>query len=43
MDCCEELAGGLVVACGNRSELLELGEDVFDQIASLEQLPIVIS
>ena len=43
MDCCEEVAGGLIVACGNRSELLDLSEEVFDQMASPEQLPIVIS
>jgi hypothetical protein len=31
----EEILRGLVVACGDRAELLELGEEVFDQVRSL--------
>ena len=43
MDGGEEVAGGLVVACGDGSELLEPGELVLDQVARLEQLSVVIS
>ena len=29
----EEVSGGFIVACGNASDLLEFGEEVFDQVA----------
>src|SRR5215470_14829854 len=43
MDGREKVAGSLVVACGNGSELLEPGKEILDQVASLEQLLVVVS
>src|SRR5262245_23112757 len=39
----EKVAGSLVIACGDGSELLEPGEEILNQVASLEQLLVVIS
>src|SRR4051812_40991569 len=32
MDCCEEVPCGLIITCGDRTELLEFGEEVLDQM-----------
>src|SRR4029453_1550185 len=40
MDGGEEVAGGLVVACGDGAILLELGEEVLDQMARLVEVSI---
>ena len=40
MDGGEEVSGGLVVACGNSSVLLELAEEVLHQVARLVHLPV---
>lgn len=39
----EEVASGLVVARGNSPELLEPGEEVLDQVASLVQVPVIFA
>ena len=36
----EEVASGLVVAGGDRPELLEFGEEVLNQVACLVEMPI---
>jgi MFS family permease len=38
----EEVAGGLVVACGDAAELLELGEEVLDQVARFVEVAVVV-
>jgi len=42
VDGSQEIAGGLVVARGDRSELLEFAEEIFDQVARLVELPVEI-
>ena len=41
MDGCEEVAFGFVVACGDGSVLFEFGEEVFDEMAGLVEIPVV--
>lgn len=40
MDGGEEVAGGLVVACGDSSILLELGEEILNQVPRLVEMTI---
>jgi len=39
----EEVSGGLVVAGGDGAELLEFGEEIFDEVACLEQVAIIVT
>ena len=39
----EKIALGLVVSCGDGSELLEPCEEVLDQVARLEELAVIVS
>ncbi len=39
----EEVAFGLVVSSGNGTKLLELGEEVFDQMACLVEVAIIVT
>ena len=41
MDAAEEVGGGFIVACGDGSELLEFGEEVFYQVAGFIKLFVV--
>ena len=43
MDCGEEVAGGLVISRGDGAVLLEPGKEVLDQMARLEQLPVIVA
>ena len=43
MDGAEEVTGGFVVACGDGSELLEFAEEVFDEVARLVDMAIIIA
>jgi len=43
MDRSEEVSRGFVVAGGDRSELFEFAEEIFDQAARLVKFPVVIS
>jgi len=39
----EEVSGSLVIARGYSAELLELGEEILDQVARLEQVPVIVA
>jgi hypothetical protein len=39
----DEVASGFVVACGDGSELLELGEEVFNQVARRVEVTVIAS
>ena len=41
MDCGEEISGGLVVACGNGPELLELAVEILDEVSRLVKLCVM--
>ena len=43
MDGAEEVASGLVVAGGDGTELLELGEEVLDQVPCFVEMPVIIA
>src|SRR3954465_13889734 len=43
MDGGEEIALGFVVTSGDGPKLLEPGEEVLDQMACLEQVPIIVA
>jgi hypothetical protein len=43
VDRAEEVAGGLVVSGGDGPVLLEFGEEVFDQVPSFVQYPVVVT
>jgi hypothetical protein len=40
---CEEVSGGFVVACGDTSEQLEFGEEVFNQVTRFVEFFIVLA
>lgn len=42
MDATEEVGGGFIVSCGNASELLEFGEEIFNQVARFIEFFIVL-
>ena len=43
MHCGKEIAFGLVIAGGDSPELLEFGEEILDQMAGLEEVPVVLT
>ena len=43
MDGGEEVAGGLVIAGGDGTELLEFGEEVLDQVARLIEVSVIVA
>jgi hypothetical protein len=39
----QEVARGLLIASGDRTKLLDLGEEVFDQMACSTELPVLVA